>query len=246
MLYSLLIALPLCLGMTVWLVKRHNLKKTNDTILLKSDYSLTPENTIITFDIHGVLFNPDYLNIALTFLKKPRNYTLLPYLFNPWLLNDIRKLYSQNAVAEKYLIYLTHKYPYLKPYMRLAIQLGNTQKPVQAMITLINTLKKKGYTLHILSNIGERFFYDLQKKHPAIFALFDASKVTSSSENYIGKPHHQIFHRYLETYNHNNKNIVFIDDKQKNVLAARSLGIIGYLHRSPQQLSKDLATLLND
>ncbi len=232
------------IGIIAYYTNKAYNKKNQQTA--NSDYisqPITPQNTIITFDLHGVLFQTNYPKIFKIFLRSPHKYRIMLHMLNPKLLFDILRLRLKEAVAEEYVVYLINKYPYLMRYKSLIIKIGNAQKPITETIDIIKQLKSQGYTLHILSNIGEYFFADLKRDFPDIFALFDDIKITTAAENYIGKPYPQIFKYYLKEYNGNNKQIIFIDDKQKNVTAATSLGMIGIRYTSPQQLYSELTTL---
>lgn len=201
-----------------------------------------PTNTIITFDIHGVLFTTDYKKIITKLWKERR---IFIRFFRPSLLfGSIRfLLYSRDKVGESLIMDLAAKHQLVKEHLPLIINILNTQKPIQSTIDTIKQLKLHGYSLHILSNIGEYLFSDLKKLFPALFSLFDSCKVASQDKGYIGKPDQRMFKQYLNEYNHTNKQIVFVDDKQRNINAAETAGMIGICYRSGKQLAKELKTL---
>lgn len=201
---------------------------------------ITPENTILAFDIHDVLLKADYSLMAQEFFKSPHKLHLLFSLLNPFLLMDIIKLLWQQAVAEQFILQLAQKYRRLERHCSLGISVSNAQRPIERSIHLIRQLKNKGYTLHILSNIGSVTFDNLVTKFPMIFNLFDEVKVTSSTENYLRKPDHRMYTTYLDSYNKQKKQVVFIDDKIKNIHAANRCNIIGIHFSSPEQLEKQL------
>ena len=46
---------------------------------------ITPENTIITFDLHDVIFEYDYLEIIKTFLHSEKKTKLIITILNPFI-----------------------------------------------------------------------------------------------------------------------------------------------------------------
>ena len=170
---------------------------------------LDPATVIIAFDIHDVLFKLDYIKIPYAALRSQNFFTLVKHALNPYVMRDVYLLWRNNTVSEKYFIHLTTTYPGLAHCLPVFIKLINTQKPIKPMIALISALKKKGYTLHIFSNIGEQTVADLQQKFPAVFKHFDALHVASAQTNYLGKPHAPAFERYLQTCNPEGKQVLF-------------------------------------
>jgi HAD superfamily hydrolase (TIGR01509 family) len=204
---------------------------------------LHPKDLIIAFDIHDVLFTLDYVKIPYVALRSKHLYTLIKHALNPYVLADVYRLWRNNTVSEKYFIYLTTQYPGLAHCLPIFITLVNTQKPIKPMIELITTLKQRGYTLHIFSNIGEQTIADLQRKFPTIFEHFDVMHVASADNDYLGKPHAPAFERYLLECNRHNKAILFIDDKERNITAAQHHGIIGLQFITFKKLKQDLHLL---
>jgi len=204
---------------------------------------ITPQNTILTFDLHDVIVNYDYGKIIKTFFKSNRKLKLLFAMLNPFVWKDIITLKWHGAVAEEYIVGLGEKYPSLKPYVPLGIRLANCQRPNPAMINFIKELKNKGYTIHLFSNIGAEIFEHFKTKFPAIIAQFDAISIPSKQNGYLKKPYHDAFINFLETYKNDNRQIIFIDDKMRNIQKAASYGIIGIHFKNPGQLKKYLADL---
>lgn len=179
-----------------------------------------PENTIIVFDIHGVLFHHHYASMLKQFARTGLFFKVIPHLFNVHLIKTALRLVYTNAVPEAYMVGLATQFPYLKPYSSVSITIANTQIPQFSVWNIVRNLKKQGYTLHILSNIGPITFEDLRSKYPEIFSEFDAVKVASAQENYQGKPHPVIFKKYFAQHNSADKQVIFIDDKPKNIKAS--------------------------
>jgi len=200
--------------------------------------AITPESTIIAFDIHGVLFNPDWKKIGGLVWRNKKAWSLFIYLFNPRFVYDFFILLKHGAVPEAFIMHFAHQYPYFAQFKNLALAIANTQKPIASMINLLIALKSRGYTLHIFSNIGTVLYADLALTFPAIFCLFDAACVPSATTNYHGKRHKKTFLAYLEQFNPTHKQIIFIDNNARNIRTASRVGIVGIYYKNPTQLKR--------
>ncbi len=204
---------------------------------------ITPQSTIIVFDINGVLFTTDYWKLAKLLVRDKNSLRLLIHIFHPYVIRDIIRLYWKGSINEEYYTQLV-SYPSLAPCRSLMIAAAQAQKPIPAMIELVQHLRNLGYTLHILSNMGMIFFSHLQALHPAFFAQFQALKIANPGENYLSKPHKLMYQRYLQECNPEHKQIIFVDDKKRNVYAAEQEGMIGVLCKNAQQCKKALLTII--
>jgi FMN phosphatase YigB (HAD superfamily) len=201
---------------------------------------ITPSSSIITFDIHGVLFTPDWSKIRSLIWANKKVCTLIIYLFNPRFLFRAFILLRKGAVLEKCITALSGDYPYFARYETFIFSVANTQKPIPHMADLIKTLKQEGFTLHIFSNIGTQLYEDLVREFPQEFIMFDKA---FTPDGFQGKSHQETFSYYLEEFNPQNKQIVFIDNNRKNVTLAKNVGIISIYYRNPGQLQETLKQL---
>ncbi len=204
---------------------------------------IAPQTTIITFDIHGVLFTKDYREIATIIWHNPRLLTIFFYALNPFVVYDVLKLMVKKGVTEEYIIGLGAKHRSFAQFVPLGIAIANAQKPIAKTVALAHQLKKKGYTLHILSNIGPTIYADLAKKHPAVFASFDAVIVPLPENNYCGKPHQAFFDRYYKNYA-GHKQILLIDDKPINIKKAVRAGMGGIYFTHPNSVRNTFSRLV--
>ena len=202
----------------------------------------TPHNTIITFDIHGVLCKTNYPRVLSLLLKSKHITHLLSFIFYPYIVRTIIRLWRNHAVSGHYVQQLTTLYPELTQYIPLMNRVANAQKTNNAVFNLVDQIKQQGFELHILSNIDATIFDELKAMHPLLFSSFDKVQSTQPADKY-GKPHPWIFTRYLTTHVPTNKQVIFIDNKKKNVIAARKLGIIGIHYKNPRQLKRVLKRL---
>jgi putative hydrolase of the HAD superfamily len=109
--------------------------------------------------------------------------------------------------------------------------------PNQAVIKLVRKLHA-GYNLVLLSNNDEMTVRNLKKYHKEMLGLF--SKKYFSHELKLEKPDLKFFKHVLHDLNVNASECLFIDDKQKNVAAAKECGMNALLFSSASQLKKDL------
>lgn len=202
-----------------------------------------PQNTIIAFDLHGVLFLADYKSIAKHFWNGKNKIKLCIILLNPLIWIDVIKLRLKKSVAEQYIIGLAKKYNSLKPYVPLGIQIANSQRPIAQTIEIVKKLKEKGYSLALFSNIGAEIFQDLRQKFPDIFTHFDILSLPSEQNGYIRKPFKKAFINFISSCKKQKKQIIFVDDKKKNIATAQSNNILGIHFRSPHQLQRKLEDL---
>jgi len=205
----------------------------------------SPANTVFFFDLHDVILKPDTRKRVKISLKNPIGALKLA----------ARATTNKNwANGEQLQIELRRKGD--KKQAELVRQLSAAYKIDKDVFKILQLLKAKGYTLCMASNIGAGNLNDLldkchprnKVKHPGyvtlrdVFALFDDLVfVDYESQEVITKPNPRYFallHDRCEQ-----KNIIFVDDKKKNVTAASACGLHGIRFTSAQKLSKDLKTL---
>ena len=97
-------------------------------------------------------------------------------------------------------------------------------------VAYIRELKEKGYQLYVLSNCRHDTFAQETEQHPELFSLFSGAYLPCPENNFGCKPQsafYQLFKAYLAQQGHADKQIVFIDDKLKNITSAVPHGISG-------------------
>ena len=108
-------------------------------------------------------------------------------------------------------------------------------KPQNEVIRLIKRLKKR-HAVALLSNIDRSdYFMDLQLINKNIF-----DQRFLSFYLHVRKPDKRIYEIVLDSFKLNSSEAVFIDDKKKNVEAARQLGMHAIQFTSYQNLNRDL------
>lgn len=113
--------------------------------------------------------------------------------------------------------------------------------PKPGMHELLDELLEKGYRLYVLSNCGF-VFRKFQHRIPQIDRF---SGILISAEEKLIKPDPAIYRRLCEKFDLRAEECLFIDDLQKNIDGARSVGMQGYCfaHGDVNRLREDLNRL---
>jgi putative hydrolase of the HAD superfamily len=112
--------------------------------------------------------------------------------------------------------------------------------PFPETVDLLYRLRARGYPLYCLSNMGHASIDYLEREH-SFFEVF-SGKVISCRVN-LCKPEPAIFEHALGTYELEARNTVFIDDVEKNVVAAAKLGIRTIHLRNAADCERELRAL---
>jgi len=206
----------------------------------------TPSNTVFFFDLHDVILKPDTGNRIKIALKNPIGALRL----GAYVMTN-----KHLANGEQLQVELERKGD--KKQAQVIRKLSAAYKVDKDVFALLQTLKAKGYTLCMASNIGAGHLNDLlDDQHPRnkvkqpehitlrdVFALFDdLIFVDYESQDVIKKPdprYYALIHDRCEQF----KNIIFVDDNKKNIGAAHACGLHGIRFTSAHKLSNDLKTI---
>lgn len=107
------------------------------------------------------------------------------------------------------------------------------------IVDLIIRLKKK-YKIVLLSNALASWLHKILENND-LYRLFDHMVI--SGEEGIRKPSEQIYRLALSRAGIDARDAVFIDDNEKNTLAAESVGIHGIVYKDNENLISDLKAL---
>ena len=111
-------------------------------------------------------------------------------------------------------------------------------QPIKGTIELVQKLKQAGYKVGVLSNQSEETLKFLREKYPTLFKLFDF--YLWSCELGYAKPDPRIFEKALEMAGTPADQCVYIDDQDKFLEKAKSLGFHTLKFQSPEQLKQAL------
>lgn len=113
----------------------------------------------------------------------------------------------------------------------------------QAVVSIILDLVEHGYEVDVISNIGQTSFARLKAQYPAVFSKFAvvvASDFRDKAGVLIKKPDVRFFDEYLKRRGCSAAEVIFIDDRDKNVQAARACGFDAIAFKSADQLKNEL------
>lgn len=196
------------------------------------------KQTAIIFDLGGVLidWNPQYLfGKMFNGAEKEMEYFLTvvcPPEWNDAL--DAGRPFAE-AVEER-----SREFPQYEPYIRAFHE--RWEEMVQGEFTetvkILAALREKEYPLFALSNWSAETF-PLVKNRFDFLSWFD--DIIISGAVHLAKPDPAIFKVMLEKVNQPAEECLFIDDNERNVLAAQDLGIQTIHFFTPQGLERELA-----
>lgn len=134
--------------------------------------------------------------------------------------------------------------------VRILINQANSQRPIEDTWNIIKELHAQEYTNYIGSNISRHAFKELVdgSKNPTlapIFTYFNLDAPQTADDSKIIKPNVEFYKSFLRKNDIDlaTTQVIFIDDRIKNVVAAASVGFIGLLFTNPEQLRTDLVAL---
>lgn len=110
----------------------------------------------------------------------------------------------------------------------------------QEMIELCEKLKQKGYKLGMLANETYEWM-NIKRQKGNLDKLFDV--VYSSADLKSAKPEKKAYLKTLGSLKAKPEETIFIDDRERNVLAAEKLGIKSFVFKDIEQLKKDLSKI---
>lgn len=186
-------------------------------------HNLTPQNTIVVFDLHHVLMRPQYKKMAKRVLNHPNKRELVSVVSSPRVLRSFVNRIG-NETPEKSMKDMEEQFKETKysnglrnSFSPLIVDICNCQKPdyptfevirkkivfknknhynIYFLLLFLERIKDSGYGIYLLSNIGIEYFLDLRTKMPnELFEHFDGFYTTNPDDDYVNKPNIKIFKR---------------------------------------------------
>ena len=114
--------------------------------------------------------------------------------------------------------------------------------PLDQNVRLLPELKKQGFRLYFLSNFPADIFEEIRSGY-YFFRYFDGGII--SGEAKFSKPDSRIYEILLEKYSLIPEESLFIDDLERNVKAAESVGMKGLVTYGSQEISKEIKKALD-
>jgi 2-haloacid dehalogenase len=190
----------------------------------------------VVFDIGGVLldWNPRYLYRQLFEDEDSMERFLAEVCTMEWHeANDLGVPYTQSCAA------LAQRHPeqadLIWAWSRRSEEMVGG--PITGTVEILRELVTAGVPCYALTNM-EAETYPLRRDRYEFMSWF-AGTVVSSHER-VAKPDPEIFHRLLERFALAAERTLLIDDSQRNVQAARELGMLAIRFESPAQVRRYL------
>jgi 2-haloacid dehalogenase len=197
-------------------------------------------NTII-FDLGGVLIDWDPRHVYRTIFKSEEEIErFLTHVCTPaWNAEQDRGRSLREATEELAATHPEYADEIRAFYGRWPEMLGGA---ISESVELLDSLRQSGqYRLLALTNWSAETF-SIARNRFDFLTWFEG--IVVSGEEQIIKPDLRLYQVLLDRYQVDPAQAVFIDDAEKNVVAARQVGLHGIHFRSPMQLREDLADLL--
>lgn len=204
----------------------------------------TTTPTIVVFDLGGVLFdwNPDYLYRKLIADEAVRKWFLANVCNGEWNVQQDGGRSLSEATAVLSARHPDHALLIGAFYARWTEMLGGT---LAGGMAIFEALESAGVPLYALTNWSAETFPYARNTHPFQPVLQRFKDVLVSGEEKLIKPDARIYQRMLERIRKHYpaaqaEHLVFIDDAQRNVEAARALGWRAIHHTDPAATAAQL------
>ena len=185
---------------------------------------------VVVFDVAGVLIKETWIKTMQSLLND--NSLTKADVFELWQKEECFHQYETGQLSTRQFVCLAKQ--------ALSIELNDQSfshifnemivAPFEQSEQVLKTIKQK-YKLAILSNTNPLHFEKIQSQ----FTIYQpCDHLFLSHQMGVMKPNKQIFNRMLDTLNCRPNEVMFFDDNQPNVEAARKLGIQSELITAPQ------------
>lgn len=191
----------------------------------------------VVFDVGNVLldWNPAYLYEKLIPDREERAWFLTHVLTFGWHVEQDRGRSCAEGVTV-----LSQRFPGSSPliaafYDRWLETIGG---PIEGSVEIMTSLKRSGVPVHALTNFSAELWQTTLAAYPFL-GEFDQA-VVSGEVGFI-KPDPRIFDILCARTGLSPADMLFIDDREDNVEAARQLGFRAIRFSAPEALAADLA-----
>lgn len=204
-----------------------------------------PSTMCLVFDLHGVIFRMRYCATVKHLWRCPEKVALLKLAFNPRFLWCASECLYKRVVVEQHLKNLATNFVDFARVYPTALAMVNEQVPVPEMVSLLEGLHARGYTLAVFSNIGQESITILRSKYPAVFDFFQIIVHSSEQDDFVAKPSNEAFKKLHMAVSQlavdrSAHALILIDNEPQNLHAAARHAILGFQFHSPRRLRREL------
>lgn len=199
---------------------------------------ITPK--VVAFDLHGVVLHYDWKAILPRMWSFSQKWQLVK---NLWYLPvcALVKTMCNNPSFEQVLQLVGKQNLALR---ELLVDLSVQQRIDEKVAALIWRLHQNPTCkIHVVSNIGQESYQRLCDRFHDTFSCFSAvttSNMFDENNKLIKKPDPAFFKQYLKEQHLQPEEVLFVDDRKKNIEVAQGLGMQTIHFTSAQQLQREL------
>jgi 2-haloacid dehalogenase len=197
-----------------------------------SDPPPIPPVEAVVFDLGGVLldWNPRYLYRQLFDDEQAMEHFLSEICTLEWHEAHDRGVPFERSASELAAVYPDYA-DLIRAWGERSEEMVGGQ--IDATVAILADLRARGVPCYALTNM-EAETYPLRRERFEFLRWFDGT-VVSAQEGTV-KPDPEIFRRLLDRFGLMAERTVMVDDAERNIAAARSLGMQTVHFRSPDQL----------
>lgn len=194
----------------------------------------------VVFDFGNVLIGWDPRNLYRKVFESEEE---MEYFLREVCNDEWNRLQDSDRTFAEGIAELLPKFPQYEKeiniYFDRWLEMLGEEYPASAKLKKI--LRAEGYRLYGLSNWSAETFPIVEERYTF---MKDLDGMVISGFEGIQKPDHRFYHLLLERYNLRPEETVFFDDRLENVIAAREVGIHGFVFKSAEQAESDLKALV--
>lgn len=204
------------------------------------------QKLILLWDLHEVVFRKNWKKLAHMLIDTKESRALLQNL--PKQLFSLchsviqaKRQEKKKTISIADILYVAQQEKN-RALIDFVFTLSCSYTPIPQTISLITLLKTKGFVHHIGSNIAQPVFDQFKQQYPDVFSLFDYAHVVqvTSRDTVIQKPDPDFFTQYLTIHTLQPQEVLFIDDKKRNIKTANLVGLQTIHFKKASQLEKEL------
>lgn len=203
------------------------------------------QKLVLLWDLHEVVFRKSWKKLAHSLMDTKESRALFKNLPKQLFSLCRSAIHAKREERKKTIsiadiLYLAQEEKN-RALIDFVFKLSCSYTPIAQTVALITLLKNKGFSHHIGSNIAQPVFYQFKEQYPDIFSLFDYAHVVqvASRDTVIQKPDPDFFTQYLAIHKLKPQEVLFIDDKKRNIKTAHVVGLQTIHFKKPSQLEKE-------
>jgi len=174
---------------------------------------------ILVYDLSGVFFNN---GLKISVKKISEEFSLNPENIEFVLNGSFAEKYRTGLIESEEFWKSAKEYLNVDDIEKIKSIFFESYHPYEESVKLLKLLRENKITLTYLSNSPKDRTEFLDKKYNFI-SLFDYG--LCSFEAHTWKPDKEIYQKFLEKFNLNPEDTIYIDDREKNLKPAKELGM---------------------